>query len=135
MATTTGTGANGNATQEKRSTASSKAGAADQGVAQTARQVADTVAGAAGEVSARLPEVATTTRDAFTEANRMVRAGSDGTLKIGGGFSIGLALGLLLGGANRILVVLALIPAGLIGATLVERAESGTSSMDAVLRG
>ncbi len=108
---------------------------ADQGVAQTARQVADTVAGAAGEVTARLPEVATSTRDAFTEANRMVRSGSDGTLKIGGAFSIGLALGLLLGGANRLLVVLALIPAGLIGTTLVERAESGTSWIDPVREG
>ena len=82
----------------------------DQGVMDTARQVADTVAGAAGDVSARLPEVASSTRDAFTEANRMVRAGSDGTLKIGGAFSIGLAVGLLLGGASRLLVILALHP-------------------------
>lgn len=97
---------------------------ADQGVMDTARQVADSVAGAAGEVSARLPEVASTTRDAFTEANRMVRSGSDQTLKITGAFSIGMAVGLLLGGANRLLVVLALIPAGLIGTTLIERMES-----------
>ena len=96
----------------------------DQGVMDTARQVADTVAGAAGEVTARLPEVASSTRDAFTEANRMVRSGSDGTLKIGGAFSVGLAVGLLLGGASRLLVVLALIPAGLIGTTLIERNES-----------
>lgn len=132
MATATGqdkgsSGASGTTTSRKTD--------ADQSVAQTARQVADTVAGAAGEVTARLPEVATSTRDAFTEANRMVRSGSDGTLKIGGAFSIGLALGLLLGGANRLLVVLALIPAGLIGTTLVERAESGTSWIDPVREG
>jgi hypothetical protein len=104
----------------------------DQGVMDTARQVGTTVAGAAGEVSARLPEVATSTRDAFTEANRMVRAGSDQTLKIGGAFSIGLAVGLLLGGANRLLVILALIPAGLIGTTLIERMESEGPISDAV---
>ena len=106
---------------------------ADQGVRETARQVADTVAGAAGEVGARLPEVATSTRDAFTEANRMVRSGSDGTLKVAGAFSIGMAVGLLLGGANRLLVILALIPAGLIGTTLIERMESDGELSDAVL--
>jgi hypothetical protein len=105
----------------------------DQGVVQTARQVADTVAGAAGEVGARLPEVASSTRDAFTEANRMVRSGSDQTLKVAGSFSIGLAVGLLLGGANRLLVILALIPAGLIGAQLMERTEPGSDLSDAVL--
>lgn len=109
---------------DKSSAASRSANDPDQGVAQTARQVADTVAGAAGEVSARLPEVASTTRDAFTEANRMVRSGSDQTLVVAGSFSIGLAVGLLLGGANRLLVILSLIPAGLIGATLIERVES-----------
>lgn len=115
---------------DKGKTGSGSPNGADQGVVQTARQVADTVAGAAGEVSARLPEVATNTRDAFTEANRMVRSGSDQTLKVAGSFSIGLAVGLLLGGANRILVILALIPAGLIGTTLIERMESDS---DAVL--
>jgi hypothetical protein len=114
---------------DKGTTKSRSTNGSDQGVAQTARQVADTVAGAAGEVGARLPEVASTTRDAFSEANRMVRSGSDETLKVAGSFSIGMAVGLLLGGANRLLVILALIPAGLIGATLVERMESDDTSV------
>lgn len=105
----------------------------DQGIAQTARNVADTVAGAAGEVGSRLPEVASTTRDAFTEANRMVHSGSDQTLIVAGSLSIGLALGLLLGGANRLLVILALIPAALIGTTLVERMESGADPSRSVV--
>ena len=105
----------------------------DQGVVQTARQVADTVAGAAGEVSARLPEVASTTRDAFSEANRMVHSGSDQSLKVAGTFSLGLAVGLLLGGANRLLVILSLIPAALIGATLMERTGADSDLSDAVL--
>lgn len=90
----------------------------------TARQVADTVAGVAGEMSARLPEAASTTRVAFQEANRMVRSGSDETLKIVGALSLGFAGGLLLGGANRILVVAALVPAALVGSTFVERMNS-----------
>ena len=105
---------------------------ADQGVSHKARQVADTVAGAAGEVSVKLPEVATTARDAFTEANRMIHSGSDQTIKVGGAFSIGMALGMLLGGANRLLVVLALLPAGLIAATLIERTETGAAWVDTV---
>jgi hypothetical protein len=92
-----------------------------RGVADTARHVADTVAGAAGEVTARLPEAASTTRDAFDEANRMVRSGSDQTLQVVGALSMGFAAGLLVGGANRVLVVAALAPAALIGATYIER--------------
>jgi hypothetical protein len=88
---------------------------------QQVRQAVDAVASAAGEVSARLPEAANTTRDAFEEANRMVRAGSDETLKIVAAASLGFASGLFLGGAPRILVLAALAPAGLVGATLAER--------------
>ena len=108
-----------------RSTTTTRAADAGEGIGQTARSVADTVAGAAGEVSARLPEVAQSTRDAFAETNRMVQQGSDQTLKVLGAGSIGLAAGLLIGGANRLLVVLAMLPAALIGATLVERSETG----------
>ncbi len=93
------------------------------GIAGKARTVADTVAGAAGDVSARLPEVAQSTKEAFNEANALVHRGSDETLRVLGAASIGLAVGLLLGGANRLLVVLAMVPAALIGATLVERAD------------
>jgi len=99
-----------------------------EGIAQTARNVADNVGAAAGEVGARIPEVAQSTRDALTEANRLVQGGSDETLKLVGATAIGLAAGLLLGGANRILVILAIVPAAVIGATLVERKDRGTSA-------
>ena len=78
-------------------------------------------------MTARLPEVAQGTRDAFTEANRMVRGGSDQTLKLVGASAIGFAVGLLVGGANRPLVILSLVPAALIGATLLERVEGGAT--------
>lgn len=99
----------------------------DDGVAQTVRNVADSVAGAAGEVTARVPEVSRSTREAFTEANRLVQGGSDATLRLVGAASIGFAAGLLIGGANRILVIASLVPAALIGATMVERADSGVA--------
>ena len=85
------------------------------------RQAVDSVASVAGEVTARLPEAATTTRDAFEEANRMVRARSDESLKIVAAASVGFASGLFLGGAPRVLVIAALIPAGLVGTALMER--------------
>jgi hypothetical protein len=81
------------------------------------------VACAAGEVAARVPEVAQGTREVITEANRLVHRGSDQTLKVVGAASLGFAFGLLIGGAPRVLVLGALFPAGLVGATLVERAE------------
>jgi hypothetical protein len=85
------------------------------------RQAVDTVAGVASDVTSRLPEAATTTRDALEEANQMMRARSDESLKIVAAASIGLASGLFLGGAPRVLVVAALIPAGLAGTALMER--------------
>jgi hypothetical protein len=94
---------------------------AERGVTDRARQVADTVAGAAGELTTRLPEAANTTREAFDEANRMVRSGSDQTLQVVGALSVGFAAGLLIGGANRLLVTAALVPAALIGANYIER--------------
>lgn len=105
----------------------------------TTRQIndlADSVAGAAGDMTARIPEVAQGTRDAIAEANRMVRGGSDRTLKLVGAGAVGFAVGLLVGGANRLLVVLSLIPASLIAATLMQRIdENGTAKSAARLQG
>lgn len=108
---------------------------AAEGIAGTARQVVDSVAGAAGEVTARIPEVAQTTRDAFTEANRMVHRGSDETLRLIGAASVGFAVGLLVGGANRALVVASLVPAALIGSTMVERHDDPLSAARRVQEG
>lgn len=88
-----------------------------------ARSVVSTVAGVAGEVGARLPEAASTTRDAFDEASRLIRSGSDETLKVVCALSIGFAGGLFVAGANRLLVMAALIPAGLVGSTFIERTD------------
>lgn len=94
--------------------ATSRIGETARQVAGAAGNVAGTVAGVAGDVGARLP-------DAANEATRLVRSGSDEALKMAGALSIGFAMGLLVGGAPRILVLAALVPAGLIGSTLLER--------------
>jgi hypothetical protein len=95
----------------------------NSGRAGAARDVAGTVLGAASEAVARLPEAAATTRGAVEEANRAMHAGSNEMLVAGTTLSIGLALGLLIGGASRLLVVLAIIPAAAMGFTLLDRSQ------------
>jgi len=96
----------------------------ENGIMRTARDVADTVAGVAGEVGAHVPEAAAGTSKAFGDARRLVQTGSDDTLKLAGALSIGFALGLFVGGANRLLVMAALVPTGLIATTLAERMQT-----------
>lgn len=79
-----------------------------------ARDMATTVTGAAEEFKARLPEAA-------TEVDRLIRSGSDDTLRLVTATLVGFAVGLLVGGANRLLILAALIPAGLISLVLSGR--------------
>lgn len=90
-------------------------------LAATTREVATEVADRASSVAARLPEAAASTRGAVEEAARRMEAGSDEMLAVGASLSVGIAVGLLIGGAPRILVALALIPATAMGFTLLDR--------------
>jgi hypothetical protein len=92
-----------------------------------AQQAAAGVRTVADELAQRLPEAAATTRMAVEDATRRMEAGSDEMLSAGTTLSLGLAIGLLIGGANRFLVALALIPAAAMGMTLLDR-RSGTVS-------
>jgi len=94
-------------------------------VAATTRDVANEVADRASAVAARLPDAAASTRNAVEEAARRMEAGSDEALAVGTSLAVGLAIGLLLGGANRVLVALALIPATAMGFTLLDRYAGG----------
>jgi hypothetical protein len=91
------------------------------GPREVASDVASGVRGAAENVAAKLPEAAATTRAAVDEAARRIETGSDEMLTMGATLSVGMAVGLLIGGANRLLVVLALIPAAAMGMTLLDR--------------
>ncbi len=86
---------------------------------------AETVRSVAGSVAARVPEAASTTRDVLVEADRRLRTGSDQMLAIGAALSFGLAMGLLLGGAGRLLVAAALAPAAAMGLRLIDRETAG----------
>jgi len=98
--------------------------ATENRLATTAGIVANTAgsaATAAAEVVARLPGLANRGRAVFDDANRRIQAGSDEMLTTGTAVSFGFALGLLIGGASRILVAAALIPVAMMGLTLLDR--------------
>jgi hypothetical protein len=90
-------------------------------LATTAKGIASDVADRAGAAAQRLPEAASATSVQLEKANAMIRSESDEVLAVGTSLSLGMAIGLLLGGANRILVILALVPATAMGLTLFDR--------------
>jgi hypothetical protein len=83
--------------------------------------MASKVGTAASDASARLPEVANTTRVAIEGADRGIRAASDDTLAAWSALSFGLASGLLVGGANRLLVAIAMLPAAILTLAFLDR--------------
>jgi hypothetical protein len=93
----------------------------ERDLATTAKGIAGEVADRAASAAARLPEAANATGASLERAGQVIRSESDEMLAVGTSLSLGLAMGLLLGGANRLLVVLALIPATAMGFTLFAR--------------
>ena len=96
-------------------------------VSNAASDAAGAVRGVAGDAVSRLPEVAATTRSAIEDANRQMRAGSDEMLTVGSVLSFGFAMGLLIGGANRLLIAGALLPAAMMWLTLLDRSSNKRS--------
>ena len=100
----------------------------------TAGKVSDaaaTMAGVAGDAAGRLPDLADRVRAAFLDVNRRVQSGTDESLTVGTAVSFGFALGLLIGGASRILVTAAFVPVAAMGLTLLDRAARGRLRLEA----
>lgn len=112
------------------SSTSKSTDAAEQSAADTARDLAETARGVATEAVGRLPDAAASTRDALADAGRTIRSGSDESLSAGTLVSFGFALGMLVGGANRLLVMIALVPAAAMGLTLLDRQSKSRSTLD-----
>ena len=85
----------------------------------------------AEDAATRLPAVASMSRSAFDTASRRIEASSDEMVRLGTVLSFGFAAGLLIGGAPRILVGAAMVPAGMLGLTLLERTTAGHQSASA----
>jgi hypothetical protein len=93
----------------------------DDDLATTAKGIASDVADKAVAAAQRLPEAATATGAQLERASQRMQTESDEVLAVGTALSLGLAMGMLLGGASRLLVILALIPATAMGFTLFDR--------------
>jgi hypothetical protein len=93
----------------------------DDDLATTAKGIAGEVADRAAAAAAKLPDAASATGVQIGRAGDLIQRESDEVLAVGTSLSLGLAMGLLLGGANRLLVILALIPASAMGYTLFDR--------------
>jgi hypothetical protein len=86
---------------------------------------AGSAAAAAEDAMSQLPVVAASTRSILVETNRQIRTGSDEILIVGGALSLGFAMGLQFGGANRLLVAAAMVPTASMGLTILQRANEG----------
>jgi hypothetical protein len=85
------------------------------------RMAAEEARGALETVSRQVPEVARASRSAVDDALRAIEMGSDEQLSAGLTLSLGLAIGLMVGGAPRLLTAAALIPVAAIGMAMVDR--------------
>ncbi|HEX5239743.1 MAG TPA: hypothetical protein VFW20_01980 [Candidatus Limnocylindrales bacterium] len=81
----------------------------------------DDVRDAVGAVSRQVPEVARGSRTLMEDAMRGIEASSDERVAAGVTLSLGLAIGMLIGGAPRILTAIALLPVAAFGIVLMDR--------------
>ena len=68
-----------------------------------------------------MPDVARASRGLMDDAMRAIERGSDERVSAGVTLSLGLAIGMLIGGAPRLLTILALVPVAAMGIVLVDR--------------
>jgi hypothetical protein len=73
-----------------------------------------------------MPDVARTSRAAVGDLFSAIEAGSDERISAGVTLSLGLAIGLLIGGAPRLLIALALAPLAAMGFVLADRRAAAT---------
>ena len=72
-------------------------------------------------VGRSMPEAARVSRSAVSDLMRAVESGSDERVTAGVSLSLGLAIGMLIGGAPRLLIALTLAPVAIMGLALADR--------------
>ena len=96
-----------------------------------AAEAATRVRSAAETVAERLPAAMDTAHGAVNETARQLDELPSQALVVGTSFSLGLGVGMFLTGTNRLLVLLALLPAAAMAATLVGREGSIENAFEA----
>ncbi len=95
---------------------------------ETVQAAAREVRSALEGVGRSMPQVARVSRGAVDDLMRAIETGSDQQVTAGVSLSLGLAIGMLLGGAPRLLIALALAPVAIMGIALAERRTGRTRS-------
>lgn len=86
------------------------------------------VRGALENVGRQVPDVARASRKSIDEMFRAIETGSDERVSAGVTLSLGLAIGMLLGGAPRLLILAALAPVAAMGLVLQDRRKRSSSA-------
>jgi ABC-type uncharacterized transport system ATPase subunit len=86
------------------------------------------VRGALENVGRQVPDVARASRRSIDEMFRAIETGSDERVSAGVTLSLGLAIGMLLGGAPRLLILAALAPVAAMGLVLQDRRKRSAST-------
>ena len=94
-------------------------GAAEESGASRVDAAVEQARSAAGNLADALPGAAATAGDAARQVQAQVGSMSYEGLAVGSALSLGAALGLLISGSNRLLVLMALLPAIVMGSYLV----------------
>lgn len=126
-ATTTATRTNGTEKSNGNGGEAAHGGAASA-VLSGAQGAADVVRQTAERAAARLPDAVAGAQVAARDTQKALDGMDDQALVIGTSFSLGLGVGLFLSGANRILVALAIAPAGAMALTIFGREETARRS-------
>jgi len=105
------------------------------GAKEATKAAADGVKSAVDTVSRSVPDIARTSRSLMDDAMRAIERGSDERISAGVTLSLGLAIGMLIGGAPRLLTMLALVPVAAIGLVMVDRRGSARATRTAANAG
>jgi hypothetical protein len=89
----------------------------EEAVQAAMREVRNAIQG----VGRSMPEVARVSRGAVDDLVKAIEGSSDLQVTAGASLSLGLAIGMLLGGAPRLLILAALAPVAVVGLALAER--------------
>jgi len=105
-------------------------GRAPRGEETAAKIALREVRGALHGLGRSMPQAARVSRSAVDELIRAIETGSDQQVTAGISLSLGLAMGMLLGGAPRLLILVALAPVAVMGMALLDRqgGRTGTSA-------
>ena len=116
-------------TSETTTTTRRSANGSDTSAARDNVQAAvSEVRGALENVSRSVPDVARASRKSFDDMFKAIETGSDERVSAGVTLSLGLAIGMLLGGAPRLLILVALAPVAAMGLVLQDRRKRSTAS-------